>query len=123
MTKSLASYPFLNVLLHTGPTLVPETQWLGFAGSADFRTALQETPRLARAHKAAGWVADDRRLGAGRPKDLEWTHHEVLHPLDDLGCAASPISGLKRRSTNSPSTACIGRPCQTWRMRSGISPT
>jgi hypothetical protein len=85
MTKSLASYPFLNVLLHAGPTLVMETQWLGFAGSADFRTALQETLRLARMHKVAGWVADDRRLGAVRPKDLEWTHHEILKPLNDLG--------------------------------------
>lgn len=85
MTKSLATYPFLNLLLHAGPNPVMETEWLGFAGSTDFRAALLETLRLARLHKVTGWVADDRRLGAVRPKDLEWTHHEILKPLDDLG--------------------------------------
>lgn len=85
MTKTLATYPFLNVLLHTGSAPVMETEWQGFAGSTDFRAALLETLRLARLHRITGWVADDRRLGAVRPKDLEWTHHEILKPLSDLG--------------------------------------
>lgn len=86
MTKTLASYSFLNLLLHTGgPVPVLETEWLGFAGSADFQQALLEALRLARLHQVAGWVADDRRLGAVRPKDLDWTHEQVLKPLDALG--------------------------------------
>lgn len=85
MTKTLADWPFLKLLLHTGPTPVLETQWLGFAGSTDFRAALLEAVRLAQLHQVAGWVADDRRLGAVRPKDLEWTHACVLTPLDELG--------------------------------------
>lgn len=86
MTKTLASYSFLNLYLHTGGRhAVLETEWLGFAGSADFRLALTEALRLARLHHVAGWVADDRRLGAVRPKDLAWTHTEVLLPLSELG--------------------------------------
>lgn len=83
--KILAAYPFLNLLVHTGPNPVFETQWLGFAGSADFRAALIEALRLARLHHVVGWVADDRLLGAVRPKDLEWTHTHVLNPLAELG--------------------------------------
>ncbi|GAB3638020.1 hypothetical protein GCM10027422_36100 [Hymenobacter arcticus] len=86
MTKTLASYDFLNLLLHTsGQRTVLETEWLGFAGSNDFRLALTEALRLARLHHVTGWVADDRRLGAVRPKDLEWTHTEMLVPLNELG--------------------------------------
>lgn len=85
MTTTLSAYPFLNILLHTGPHNVLETEWLGFAGSADFRQALTELLRLARLHHVAGWVADDRRLGAVRPKDLDWTHTNLLMPLSDLG--------------------------------------
>lgn len=85
MTKTLATYPFLNLLLHTSPVPVLETEWLGFAGSTDFRAALLETVRLARLHKVVGWVADDRRLGAVRPTDLDWTHTHLLRPLHDLG--------------------------------------
>ena len=85
MTKILATFPFLNLVLHAGPTPVLETEWLGFAGSADFRAALLEALRLARLHKVTGWVADDRRLGAVRPKDLAWTHAELLTPLSELG--------------------------------------
>lgn len=70
MIKTLATYPFLNVLLHTSPVMVLETEWLGFAGSIDFRAALLDILRLARLHKVVGWVADDRRLGAVRPVDL-----------------------------------------------------
>ncbi len=85
MTTTLATYPFLNIILHTGTRNVLETEWLGFAGSNDFRTALTEALRLARQHRVTGWVADDRHLGAVRPKDLEWTHNTVLVPLSELG--------------------------------------
>lgn len=85
MTTTLATHSFLNILLHTGSRNVLETEWLGFAGSADFRAALLETLRLARLHHVTGWVADDRRLGAVRPKDLEWCHTELLIPLAELG--------------------------------------
>jgi hypothetical protein len=30
-------------------------------------------------------VADDRRLGAVRPKDLDWVHAEILVPLGEIG--------------------------------------
>jgi hypothetical protein len=85
MTTTLATYPFLKILLHTGPRNVLETQWLGFVGSTDFRSALTETLRLARLHRVTGWVADDRHLGPVRPKDLDWVHTAVLVPLSDLG--------------------------------------
>ncbi len=85
MTSTLAAYPFLNILLHTGTRNVLETEWLGFAGSADFRKAATEMLRLARQHHVTGWVADDRRLGAVRPKDLEWCYIALLTPLDELG--------------------------------------
>jgi len=86
MTTTLATYPFLRLLLHTGgPYPVMETEWLGFAGSQDFREALTEAVTLARQHRPIGWVADDRHLGAVRPKDLDWTHTHVLAPLGELG--------------------------------------
>ncbi|TPG58213.1 hypothetical protein [Hymenobacter nivis] len=84
--QTLASFPFLRVHLHTGgPISVLETEWLGFAGSTDFRQALTETMRFAQHHRVQGWVADDRRLGPVRPKDLEWTHAHVLNPLSLMG--------------------------------------
>ena len=85
MTTTLASYPFLNILLHTGTHPVLETEWLGFAGSTDFRHVLVEALRLARLHHVTGWVADDRHLGAVRPKDLDWAHQALLIPLSELG--------------------------------------
>lgn len=84
--QTLVSFPFLRVHLHTGgPLAVLETEWLGFASSADFRHALTETVHLAQQHRVKGWVADDRRLGAVRPKDLEWTHAYVLKSLSLIG--------------------------------------
>lgn len=85
MTTTLAAYPFLNLVLHPGPNPVIETEWRGFAGSADFREALTEALRRARLHQVVGWVADDRRLGAVRPKDLDWAHANLLLPLSKLG--------------------------------------
>lgn len=89
MTSALASYPFLNIWLHNSPgkRVALETEWLGFAGSTDFRAAIIELLHLAQQHHVTGWVADDRRLGAVRPKDLEWCHSALLVPLADLGLA------------------------------------
>ncbi|MVN77766.1 hypothetical protein GO988_15650 [Hymenobacter sp. HMF4947] len=85
MPTTLATYPFLNLLLHPGPQPVLETEWLGFAGSTDFRRALTEALRFAQHHRVTGWVADDRRLGAVRPKDLAWVHSALLVPIGNLG--------------------------------------
>jgi hypothetical protein len=85
MTTKLATYPFLLIHLHTGTRNVLETEWLGFAGSTDFRQALTQALQLAQQHHVTGWIADDRRLGAVRPKDLEWTHLHILAPLATLG--------------------------------------
>jgi hypothetical protein len=73
-------------MLHSdGPHNVLEAEWLSFVGSSDLRQALLEALRLARLHHIKGWIADDRRLGAVRPKDLEWTLNEVVVPLGELG--------------------------------------
>ncbi len=80
--QTLASFPFLTLHLHTGgPWAVLEAEWLGFAGSTDFRQALTEAMRLARQHHVKAWVADDRHLGAVRPKDLDWARVHVLEGL------------------------------------------
>ncbi|MGI4743091.1 MAG: hypothetical protein ACRYG7_48700 [Janthinobacterium lividum] len=85
MITTLTTYPFLNLVLHTGTRNVLEAEWLGFAGSTAFRTALIEALRLARLNHVVGWIADDRRLGAVRPKDLEWAHQALLTPLAEAG--------------------------------------
>lgn len=81
----LLAFPFLNVHLHPGPCPVLETEWLGFAGSADFREALAQTVDAARAHGVRGWVADDRRLGPVRPVDMDWIAAWLLPTLDEQG--------------------------------------
>ena len=83
----LLTYPFLRLLLHAGPQPTFETEWLGFAGSQEFRDALTEVIRLAHEHRPAGWVANDHHLGAVRPKDLDWVIPHVLQPLGSLGLA------------------------------------
>lgn len=51
----------------------------------DLRAALTDALRLARLHHVAGWVANDRRLGAVRPKDLEWAQQALLAPVAEVG--------------------------------------
>jgi len=85
-TELLASFPYLNLHLHAaGPRKALETEWLGFVGGPDFRLALTEALRLARAHYVTGWVADDRLLGSLRPKDLDWGFTHLHEPLAELG--------------------------------------
>lgn len=81
----LLDFPFLTVHLHPGPGPVLETEWLGFAGSAEFREALTQTVDAARQHGVRGWVADDRRLGPVRPVDMDWVATWLLPTLDALG--------------------------------------
>jgi hypothetical protein len=82
MTHSHA-FPYLNLYLHPGPAL--ETHWLGFATGAEFRAGILQAMELAREHRVTGWIADDRLLGAVRPRDLQWCFDEVLLTLNALG--------------------------------------
>lgn len=82
---SLASFPYLNILLHSGPAPVLETQWLGYARSAEFRAAIEQALALGRQHAVRGWLADDRRLGAVRLRDLAWVQQQVLPGIEGLG--------------------------------------
>jgi hypothetical protein len=77
------TFPYLHLYLHPGPVL--ETYWLGFANGAEFRAGVLQALALARQHHATGWVADDRLLGAVRPRDLQWCLDEVLLALDQAG--------------------------------------
>lgn len=84
--QQVLTYPFLRVHLHGGTSIKAiETQWLGFANSADFRRSVAEALVLGQTHRVKGWIADDRLLGAMRPKDLEWTYENVLLPLNRIG--------------------------------------
>ncbi|MCC3160287.1 STAS/SEC14 domain-containing protein [Hymenobacter sp. 15J16-1T3B] len=81
--QPLLSLPYLSVFLHPGPAL--ETQWLGFATSAEFRAAIKQLLALGQAHRVRGWLADDRLLGAVRPRDLDWSSQHLLAGLDRAG--------------------------------------
>jgi hypothetical protein len=83
--QTALSLPYLSIYLHDGPLPALETHWLGFASSADFRAAVAQAVGLGRQHGVRGWIADDRLLGAVRPRDLDWVHDEVLLVLDGLG--------------------------------------
>lgn len=81
----ILSFPYLQVYLHQGPLPVLETHWLGFATSTEFRSSVEKALRIARQHQVKGWIADDRLLGAVRPRDLQWTYEEVLLAMDTMG--------------------------------------
>lgn len=81
----LASYPYLSLSLHEGRGRAIEAQWKGFVSSALLRQATLECVQLAREHHITGWIADDRRLGAVRPVDLEWIATQVLPQLIQVG--------------------------------------
>jgi hypothetical protein len=83
--QPLVSYPYLHLSLHQGPERAIEAQWQGFVSSALLRQATLECVQLAREHRITGWIADDRRLGAVRPVDLEWIATQVLPELIQLG--------------------------------------
>jgi hypothetical protein len=78
------AFAYLNLYLHPeGPTV--ETNWQGFATGTEFRAGVRQALELARQHRATGWVADDRLLGAVRPRDLQWCFDEVLLTLGQVG--------------------------------------
>ncbi|UOQ74899.1 hypothetical protein [Hymenobacter cellulosilyticus] len=81
----LASHPALVLHLHQGTHNALETEWLGYVSSADFRRYITEAIALAREHHATAWIANDRLLGAVRPKDLTWIGQTVLPALVELG--------------------------------------
>lgn len=85
MTPAL-TFPYLNVHLHHGgrwPAL--ETEWLSFATSVEFRSSVEQSLELGRNSQVKGWIADDRLLGAVRPRDLDWTYADVLLALSNMG--------------------------------------
>ena len=79
------AFPYLNLYLHPGPSPAMETHWLGFATGAEFRAGILQAMALGREHHVTGWIADDRLLGAVRPRDLQWCLDEVLLSLGELG--------------------------------------
>ena len=83
--RLLLDLPYVNLYLHEGPPAVLELQWLRFAGSADFRAVALEALTFSQQYHVQAWVADDRHLGAVRPRDLEWAEQAVMAPLDQLG--------------------------------------
>ncbi|RZK27605.1 MAG: hypothetical protein EOO63_13045 [Hymenobacter sp.] len=83
--RTLLALPHLDLYLHDGPKPVLELHWRSYATSTDFRAALTQALRLSLAHQVRSWVADDRLLGAVRPRDVEWAEQELLVPLDKTG--------------------------------------
>ena len=83
--RTLLSLPYLTICLHEGPTPVMELQWRCYAASADLRAALTQAVEFSHRYQVKGWVCDDRRQGAVRPRDVEWAEHEILLPLDKAG--------------------------------------
>jgi hypothetical protein len=84
--EQVLALPYVNIYRHPGPAYPAiEMQWLSFVSSPDFRAAAAQALARAQQHQAQGWVADDRLLGAVRPRDLEWVRHEILLPLSALG--------------------------------------
>jgi len=98
--RTLLSLPYLHVYLHAGPMPVLELEWLGYAPSADFRAVALQALALSQQHHTRAWVVDDRRLGAVRPRDLEWVEHAILAPLDQSGllrfAQLEPLDALNR---------------------------
>jgi hypothetical protein len=98
--RTLLDLPYLSISLHEGPTPVLELQWLGYAPSADFRAIALQALALSQQHQVRAWVVDDRRLGAVRPRDLEWVEQAILAPLDQSGlqrfAQLEPLDALNR---------------------------
>lgn len=81
----VATFPFLSIHLHTAASPVLEMEWKGFVSSADFRQALATGLALARRHHVTGWLANDRRLGALRPRDVDWSFAYLHTALAEQG--------------------------------------
>lgn len=83
--RPLLDRPYLKLFLHEGPPAMLELQWLRYAGSADFRAVALQALAFSQQYRVQAWVADDRHLGAVRPRDLEWAEEAIMAPLDQLG--------------------------------------
>lgn len=81
----LQAEPYLTIYLHQGPDSAIETEWLGYANSADFRRSVLLALQFGQQQHIRGWIANDRRLGAVRPRDLEWLRAEILPALAAAG--------------------------------------
>ncbi|WP_220614449.1 hypothetical protein [Hymenobacter sp. HSC-4F20] len=71
--------------LHHGQQYALETEWLGFTSSSNFRRYITQALQLAQQHRVTAWIANDVRLGAVRPVDLEWVANDVLPAMTRLG--------------------------------------
>jgi hypothetical protein len=83
--QRLASYPFLNIYLHTGASRALEAEWLGPVGSGVVRQALTDVLEMAREHKISAWITDLRRLGHMPPDDIQWVATHIMPALVKLG--------------------------------------
>lgn len=96
------AYPYLNIYLQPGPSPTLETHWLGFATGAEFRAGVTQALELAKEQHVVGWIADDRLLGAVRPRDLQWCFDEVLLALSATGVRRFALleseDGMNRRT-------------------------
>lgn len=79
------SSAYLHIHLHEGIWPALETHWLGFATSAEFHAAVEQALQMGRQAQVKGWIADDRLLGAVRPRDLQWIHEKILLSLNRAG--------------------------------------
>jgi hypothetical protein len=77
--------PYCEVYLHAGPAAALELRWLSYVPGAEFRANVEQALALARRQPLAGWIADDRLLGAVRPRDLAWVLEEVLPAIEAAG--------------------------------------
>ena len=100
--RTLLALPFLNVHLQERPTPILELEWLSYVGSADFRAAALQALALSQQHRVRAWVADDRHLGAVRPRDLDWAEQAILVPLSQGGlhrfAHVEPLDALNRHT-------------------------
>jgi hypothetical protein len=103
--RTLLALPFLNVHLHESPSPVLELEWLSYIGSTEFRAAALQALALSQQHRVRAWVADDRHLGAVRPRDLDWAEQAILVPLSQRGLRrfahVEPLDALNRHVVGS----------------------
>jgi len=78
--------PYCEVYLHpAAPAAALELRWLSYVPGAEFRANVGQALALARLQPLTGWIADDRLLGAVRPRDLDWVLQEVLPAIEAAG--------------------------------------
>ncbi|MBD1396503.1 hypothetical protein H9Q13_04945 [Pontibacter sp. JH31] len=63
---------YIKILYHEQHKMV-ETVWLGFAGSKDYRAALDQYIDVLQTHEVRRWLGDQRQARVVRPVDQQWT--------------------------------------------------